>query len=221
MRAPGSARSWALVAARGIAVYVAIDLALAFLQPSVDLLHDAESDYGNGSWSWLMDVNFLVRAGLSLAAVAALAAALPTTISAARPWLALLAVWAVASAVLAFFPDDLRGAAVTTHGKIHLFAAFVAFLCVAIGTLGLSRVLAGLAAWTRVRWLLAGLSVAAIVALLLVGQTRFRADALGGLWERAFLGLELAWLLVATLWIAAGSAAERGSAATPTAAPGR
>lgn len=63
--------AWAGVA--GVAVYVAIDVALAFLRPDYSLLHNAESDYGVGPWSWLMDVNFLLRCLTTLAIVAAMA----------------------------------------------------------------------------------------------------------------------------------------------------
>jgi len=51
-------------------VYVAIDVALAFLRPGDSLLPNAESDYGVGPWSWLMDVNFLVRCAATLAIAA-------------------------------------------------------------------------------------------------------------------------------------------------------
>ena len=67
------ARALARVAIAGIVAYVLIDVALVFLRPHFSVLHNAESDYGSkGSYAWLMDVNFLLRCGLSLAAVLAI-----------------------------------------------------------------------------------------------------------------------------------------------------
>jgi hypothetical protein len=66
-------RRWACAASAGIALYVAIDVALVFLRPRLSVLHNAESDYGSrGRWAWVMDLNFALRCALSLAAVQAL-----------------------------------------------------------------------------------------------------------------------------------------------------
>jgi hypothetical membrane protein len=118
----------------GVVVYVAIDVALAFLRPDYSLLRNAESDYGVGPWSWLMDLNFLLRCAATLAIAAAMASGVARS-PALRAALALLAVWAVGSGVLAFFPDDPAGTPVTTSGRIHLLTALIAFLAVAAGTL--------------------------------------------------------------------------------------
>jgi Protein of unknown function (DUF998) len=215
-----ASRRWAWLAVVGVLLYIAIDISLALLRPDVSLLHDPESDYGNGAWSCLMDLNFLIRAGLSIAAILAIApvvglltpdsvkraggapAVTTQTLGPARLGLALIGVWALASGLLAFFPDDLLGAAATAHGRVHLLAALVAFIAVAVGTPVLSRVLDRVALWSSVAGPLLTISIAAIVALLLLGATGLRARALGGLWERLFLGLELAWLLLVSLRIA-------------------
>src|ERR1700722_12167850 len=66
-------RDLAWLALAGVAAYAAIDVALAFLRPDYSLLYNAESDYGHGGpWAWLMDLNFLLRCALSLAAAGAL-----------------------------------------------------------------------------------------------------------------------------------------------------
>jgi hypothetical protein len=44
---------------------------LGFLRPRYSLLYNAESDYGRGPWYWVMDLNFLLRCALSLAAAGA------------------------------------------------------------------------------------------------------------------------------------------------------
>ncbi|HEV2259422.1 MAG TPA: DUF998 domain-containing protein, partial [Streptosporangiaceae bacterium] len=51
---------------------MAIDVLLAFLRPGYSLIYNAESDYGRGSWYWVMDLNFLLRCALSLVLATAL-----------------------------------------------------------------------------------------------------------------------------------------------------
>lgn len=127
----------ATLAAAGVVLYVLIDVALALLRPSLSLIHHPESDYGVGPYSWLMDFNFLLRGGLSLSLVAALArVARRAGLLQAGLWL--LGSWAVASGLLAFFPDDPLGTPATHSGKIHLLLALIAFLCAGAGTLVLS-----------------------------------------------------------------------------------
>ncbi len=50
-------------------------------------------------------------------------------------------------------------------------------------------------------WLL-GLSVLAVVPFLALLKAGVRAETAGGLYERIFLALELAWILVAALTLA-------------------
>src|SRR5579863_6183198 len=96
-------RRLAALSLGGVIVYVILDIVLFALRPDLPILRHAESDYGNGPWAWIMDLNFLLRCAFSLAVVVALAYALPRS---GAKWvaLALLSVWAVASGVLAFFP---------------------------------------------------------------------------------------------------------------------
>lgn len=182
---------FAAAATIGVAIYIGIDVVLAFLRPDLSLLRSAESDYGNGPYGWLMDLNFELRMALTLAMVAAIA--YPTRL---RPsgtiGLALLVVWAFASGVLGFFPDDVEGHSPTAHGNVHLIAARIGFVACVIGT-GLvifsrRRVLTTSARLTHtVLWLVA------LTALILLAATGFRKNTLDGLWERLFLAAELAW----------------------------
>lgn len=210
-------RLWARTAIAGIVVYVAIDVALVFLRPHFSVLHNAESDYGShGPYGWLMDVNFLLRCALSLAAVRALALAVPQS-TRLRLGLGLLAAWAAASGLLAFFPDDPVGT--TIHGlapKIHLALAGVAFVCVAVGTRLATRALGRLPRWRPAILPLAVLSWGAYVPVILLGKSHLRAHSLGGLWEKIFLGVELAWFLLVALRIARDDdAAEIAAEVTP------
>jgi hypothetical protein len=179
----------------GLVVYVALDVLLFFLRPDLPLLRHAESDYGNGPWAWIMDVNFLLRCAFSLAAVGALWIALPRSVT-SRIALGLLALWAIASGGLAFFADDIERAPLTAHGRLHLLLAGVAFLSCLLATLLLTSALAR--HWRHrpivvsliVIWLVAALGLALLIA---VG---FHPGALDGLYERIFLGFELLWIAV-------------------------
>ena len=198
---PG-ARSLAWFTLASIVVYVGIDVLLKFLRPQYSLLYNAESDYGRGPWYWVMDLNFLLRCALSLA----LAGALYRTIrpeDRLRGGLALLTAWGVCSGLLAFFADNPEGTKLTGSGIVHLVLAFIAFTCVAIGTVVISASLRSDPAWRSVRGALLGLAVAGVVALLLLGVANKHHHAPGGLYERIFLGLELLWMAVAAGYIAA------------------
>ncbi len=192
-------RAWAAAAVVGIGAYVAIDIALVFLRPEFSVLHNAESDYGSkGSWAWVMDANFLLRCALSLAVVRALALAVPGRL---RTGLAFLGVWAVCSGLLAFFPDDPVGTTTAGSAKVHVLLAGIAFLAVVIGTRLVTRALRREPGWQPVARVLAVLWWCSLVPILLLGRARFRPHSLGGLWEKVFLGIELAWFLGAAIGV--------------------
>ena len=195
------AATLAVLALVGVVVYVGIDVLLAFLRPGYSLLYNAESDYGRGAWFWVMDLNFLLRCALSLAAVGALALA---AASDARPriGLALLTAWAVCSGLLAFFADDLEGQPLHGSGIVHLVLAFIAFACVTIATVVISVALSREPQWARVRIVLLTVSLAGVVAFLLLGSAIGHKHAPCGLYERIFLGLELLWIALAAARIA-------------------
>ena len=194
-----SARAWAIAAVAGIGAYVAIDIALVFLRPEFSVLHNAESDYGSkGSWAWVMDANFLLRGALSLAVVRALALTVPGRL---RTGLVFLVAWAVCSALLAFFPDDPVGTKTAGLAKVHALLAGIAFLAVVIGTRLVTRTLRREAGWQPVARVLTALWWCSLVPILLLGRARFRPNSLGGLWEKVFLGIELAWFLAAAIGV--------------------
>jgi len=200
-------RLWARAAIGGIVAYVAIDVALVFLRPHFSVLHNAESDYGSkGRYAWLMDLNFVLRCLLSLAVVRALA--LTVERPRLRPALGLLAVWAICSGLLGFFPDDPVGTRTQGLAKVHLALAGVAFVAVALGTRLATRALRVEKRWRPVIAPLAVLSWGAVVPIVLLGRSHLRPHTLGGLYEKLFLALELAWLLVAATWISAHPAAD-------------
>jgi len=192
---------WARAAIAGVALYVALDVLLVFLRPHFSVLHNAESDYGSkGRFAWVMDVNFLLRCAFSFAVVAALSR-IPLGAGRLRAGLWAIGIWAVASGLLAFFPDDPVGT--KTHGlaKVHLALAAIAFIAVVVGTRLETRALRTEAAWRPVAPALTVLSWGALVPVLLLGKAHLRPHSLGGLYEKLFLAVELAWLLVAAVWV--------------------
>jgi hypothetical membrane protein len=196
---PDRAAGWARSAVAGVVVYVAIDVALVFLRPRFSVLHNAESDYGSrGHDAWVMDLNFLLRCALSLAVVQALSLAVPGRLRTGLVW---LAVWAVASGLLAFFPDDPVGTVQRGAGKVHIVLATVAFIAVVVGTRIVTRRLHREPGWAPVYPVLNVLAWGALVPVVLLGRAHLRPGSLGGLWEKVFLGIELAWFLVAAAWI--------------------
>ena len=186
-------RRLALLAIGGIVLYIVLDALLFYLRPDVSLLHNPESDYGNGPWAWIMDANFLLRCLLSLAAVGAFWYALPRSGS-LRLALGLLTAWALASGALAFFPDDPVGAPPTNHGLFHLVAAILSFLAVLLATLLLTVALSRLWHERLAVALLTAIWLVAALSLLLLVFGGFKPESLGGLYERLFLGFELLWI---------------------------
>jgi hypothetical membrane protein len=206
--APSSAKPLARLTLAGVAVYVGIDVLLAFLRPGYSLLYNAESDYGRGPWYWVMDINFLLRCALSLAIAAALyrAARLDGRTDAG---LALLVTWAICSGLLAFFADDPEGTPQHGSGIVHLILAFVALTAVTVGTILISASLVSDPAWRPAAPVLLAISVAGALAYLLLGSASQHHHAPGGLYERIFLGLELLWIAVAAIAIASRAPATR------------
>jgi hypothetical membrane protein len=193
-------RLLARLALAGIAVYVAIDVLLAFLRPGYSLLYNAESDYGRGPWYWVMDLNFLLRCALSLA----VAAALYRTVrpgGRTRGGLALLLTWAVCSGLLAFFADDPAPAPQHGSGVVHDVLGLIAFTAITIGAILISASLMSDPAWRRVAPVLLAISIAGALAYLLLGAPHKHYHAPTGLYERIFLGLELLWIVIAAIAI--------------------
>jgi hypothetical membrane protein len=166
--APSRARPLARLTLAGIAVYVAIDVLLAFLRPGYSLIYNAESDYGRGPWFWVMDINFLLRCALSLAIAAALYRVARLD-GRTRGGLTLLVAWAICSGLLAFFADDPEGTPQHGSGIVHVILAIIAFTCITIGTILVSASLISDPAWRSSAPVLLAISIAGAVAYLLLG----------------------------------------------------
>jgi hypothetical protein len=147
-----------------------------------------------------MDLNFLLRCALSLAIAAALYRAVRLD-GRTRAGLALLVTWAICSGLLAFFADDPEGTPQTGSGVVHLVLALIAFTAIAVGAVLISASLMSDPAWRPAAPVLLAISVAGVLAYLLLGGAGKHHHAPGGLYERIFLGLELLWIAVAALAI--------------------
>lgn len=183
------ARLLANLTLAGLALYVILCVIAQILPPHYSPIRQAESDLAVGPYGFVMTINFVVRGLLSLALLLALSRTLVPS-RRARIGLVLLGVWSIGAFLLAAFPTDLSGEH-TTHGRIHLLVAFIAFVCAAIAEIVISRDFAA-TNWAKhfVRPATA-LAIGATVALILLAGVPAR---LFGLFERLFLGLALLWM---------------------------
>ena len=86
---------------------------------------------------------------------------------------------------------------------MHLVLAFIAFAAVIVGTIAGSPAARTQPLLGSRASVLAALAHAALVPVLLLGHAHLRPNSLGGLYEKLFLAIELAWLFVLS-WPIAG-----------------
>lgn len=181
----------------GIALYVVLDAIAQSLPPHYSPISQAESDLAVGPYGYVMAVNFVDRGAFSLLFLYGLAKSLPSR-KELRTGLSLFGVWAVGALILAVSPTDVSGPA-TVHGVVHLAVATLAFLGAAIGTLSLSRAFDRDAALKGVGRYARPVAILAVVFFFVLygGPAVFphAAAKVGGLVERIFIGLVLAWML--------------------------
>lgn len=194
----------------GVILYVLMDIVLALLPPHYSLLANAESDYGIGPFATLMDANFILRGLLSMALVLALGKAVKDD---AKSSLGLWAfsLWAVFSALLAFFPTSLEGQLPTYAGRVHAFFSQLALLAAAGGQLYISRKIVANEGFQDLSSRFSVLSMVSVGALILTGvaiRGAGRHGALGnldGLFERIYLASILGWTWVMARRLVANS----------------
>lgn len=191
-------RRFAAAAMVGVVVYVVVDVVLQFLPPHYSVLADAESNLAVGPFGWIMNLNFLGRAVTTGCAIAAVARIRPAS-SLRRSGVALLAVGALCSAALAFFPTDVGAGsarASTRAGAVHLYVAGVGFVAALAGILVLTRWLRSApelgAAYRAAR----PLAATTAVGLASLGLAAAGGPDLLGLAERICLAGVLGWVLV-------------------------
>ncbi|MDQ6754258.1 MAG: DUF998 domain-containing protein [Actinomycetota bacterium] len=208
-------RPFCTAAMAGVAIYVGVDIVLQRLPPHYSVIRDAESNLAVGPYGWIMNLNFLGRAATTLCVMRAVVRTAP--VSGPRSVGALLlGIGGASSAVLAFFPTDVRseagaGPVATTGGAVHLIVAGMGFLAALAGVSTLTwwlRHSPGLRRTYRVASVFTGITALGLVSMGVSG--RFLPGFLG-LAERIALAGILGWAFA----VSAGIRALPASAAQP------
>ncbi len=200
---PPRARAALTVTVVLIGLYVVLDGVAQLLPPHYNAISQAESDLAVGPYGYVMAANFVVRGVLSLAFLVGLSGA-TGLLARSRLGAALLAVWGVGAFVLAVSPTDVSATETTTHGKVHLLVAFIAFLAAAVGELLLSRRFSEeprLRPIESAATVLAALSLVALLFLFGGTVVPYLLHHVFGLLERVFLAFVLVWILVVSLFL--------------------
>jgi hypothetical protein len=196
----------AMLTIAAIVAYAVLGITVQLLTPGYSALSMGASALAVGPHGELMKLGFVARGVAALALVGALVLALP---SAARSPVgeALIAVWGAGAIALAFYDTDMPGGPRTTHGAVHVLVAAVAYVAVAVGELLVALGFARDPAWRPLAPWAVALALAVLVALL-AQFAAFGAAArslsaglgrYGGLMQRIFLGLALAWMVLVSL----------------------
>jgi hypothetical protein len=191
----------------GVVVYVVVVGVLQLLPPHYDPIREAESNLAVGPFGWIMNLNFLGRAGTTVFAVMAISRVGPAT-RRRRLGLVAFGIGGASSAVLAFFATDVdvvsgigtSTVAYTPSGLVHLLVAAIGFAAALLGILILT-------AWLRLQPQLlptypVALAFAAIAACgaLWLALSATVDPGLVGLAERICLTGVLGW----TFFVCAG-----------------
>ena len=181
-----------------IIIYILLDLLLAHLRPDYSLIHNAESDYTRGKYSYLMDINFIVRCVFSLSFVKILWIEFSKNqkIKSATYW---IIAWAISSGLLAFFPDNPYGYPKLWTGQIHLFLATIAFISIIVGMIKISIILKQESLLKNISVLLLIIGIFEIIMFMLTALSGFNPHTLGGLYERIFLALIMIWQIIISI----------------------
>jgi hypothetical protein len=196
----------AMVTVGAIVAYVALGLSAQLLTPGYDVLSMGVSALAVGPHSRLMKAGFVARGIAALALVGALVLALP---AAARSPVGetLIVVWGLGAIVLAIYDTDMPGQPRSAHGAVHALVAAVAYVAVAAGELLVALRLDGDPAWRPLAPWATALAVVVLIALVAPfvafgAAARSMTEGLGrygGLVQRVFLGLALAWMVLVAL----------------------
>lgn len=185
----------------GVVVYVLVDVVLQFLPPHYSAISDAESNLAVGPYGWIMNLNFLGRAVLTLCAAVAIGLSGPPS-RLRRAGLALMIVAGACSAALAFLPTDINppgefGLRTSTlTGAAHLAVASLGFFAALAAFALLTGWLRGSALLRAVYPAALALTAVAAAGLLFVGLADQVAPNLIGLAERVCLAGILGWAFV-------------------------
>lgn len=174
-------------------------ITLHFLPTGYIPTRDAVSDYGVGQyrgWFWAHAITGGLGCLLLGAALLQLHPYTPTSAAIA------LIVTAVARFLIPFFATDLGGNRFqTTHGRIHMLLAYVAFGGIIWAATGVGSTLSHYPAWHSLLGTLTALTwgmIASVVGLIIAIRGR-HFSALLGVFERWFYLFSIGWLLLVAI----------------------
>lgn len=180
----------------GIGVFLLVMLALPPLDDGYSALTDSVSEGALGRFGAAQTVAFVALGLGSLAFAALVRRELPRRNGAVAA--SLFALWAVGILLCAVFPVDEGAAGATTVAKVHLLAATVAFVAALAGMWVVSVAARTHPAWALRRGGLLLLGAASTVAFAVMAAAP-QDVSWGGLAQRVFVVLVLAWIALAAL----------------------
>ncbi|SKA93982.1 Protein of unknown function [Agreia bicolorata] len=184
-----------------VVLYVVVDVVLQSLPPHYSVISDAESNLAVGEFGWVMNLNFVSRAVMTLCVVLVVSrSGAPSALRLVG--CVLLGLAGACSAALVFFPTDVNGpgefgiAPTTETGAVHVAFATAGFLCALAGMLLLAIWMRGAPRFARV-WRAANAFVAlAATGLVLLAVSITWVPSILGLTERVCLAGILGWAFV-------------------------
>ena len=201
----------ALLALVGIAVKFLNIAALHFLRPDVNPVLEPMSNYGVGSYSFLLTIGDIGSGLATLALVVGLYLGIAPP---ARSYvgLFLLGLYGVAELLSAFFPIDVGGET-TTAGTIHNIVGNISFFCFPIAAILVSSRMGRDERWRSLRRPALALSIVVVLTVILT-VTGSNLGTGFGVTQRIANVAVLVWMLVVALHlrsVAQGALAQQPS----------
>jgi hypothetical membrane protein len=202
----------------GAACFTISVIVLRWLQPNLNPLNRAMSDYAHGSQGWLAATGLFGLGIGSLALTFGLARDLRGLGARAGQWC--LAIWSVCGLAAGIFPDDLPGQPSSLSGSIHGTAAILGIFILPVAAVLIAWSVRRDRRWQKVARFLFAVAVAMVVGFVIVNLsflpvlTSAQAPVLFGLAERLFFLIALSWLALASIGLL--KATDRMTAASPS-----
>lgn len=200
---PAASQRWTLsrsllaIGSAGPVVFLGVATLTALLDPGYNMAGQAMSELALGPNGWLMTANFFVF-GLAIIAFAiGFFRSLPRGSWVASALLVIAGLGIFASGI---FPTDIKGAPETDTGSLHNLLFLVVFFALIISYIFSALALRKLAGWRGHTWATALMPI--IVFGLLFVLIGFGSDigdplyAIGGLIQRALLGVAFGWMTI-------------------------
>ena len=189
-----TARNFFIATIIGIILYVVLHVIALLLPPYYSPITQAESDLAVGPYGYIMTVNFLVRCLLSLSFIAGLMLAINSKKPLYRTGLVLLGIWAIGSAIVAFFPTDLSPPPFTFHGMIHSYVGIISFVAACLGAIAISLYMRNDNQFKDITKYTIPLNVLSVIGFVLMRFTLF------GLFESILIFSILLWMLTISIY---------------------